>query len=585
MRTSPLVFFLAVFAVAGCGGSQQESAPAPAPAAVTTAAPAAPAPAPAASQPCDDVVSFAAKEGAPRPPYAADDAGQAAAKQLVSRYLGACAETRILALTAELVRFPTVSADEPATGKSFKAMASFLEGWAKARGLGFNTIGENDAWEVTLGQGPRLVGYVMHADVVPAGEPSPEDPRGLPRGWTHPPFELVRDGDKLYGRGAEDDKGPIASVLVLLAALGQAGVRFDGQLLAILGTGEEHDWDGMVRYAGSQPLPRFTISVDAGFPLIIGESGFVAFWLALPEPPKAGPGSKARIVTLSGGEFLTQVPGEAWMALMPSAKETLEAFEKRVAAALLAEEKARAGTPFTFAATTEDGLLTVTVKGAAVHSSTADEGHNALWPLASLAQRLSLEADAHEAFLRFIAKKLDGDHFGEKLGLAYADPLMGKLLVAPTVLRKKDGQVQLGINMRRPSGLSSADFGKKLDALLEKLKRDVDGKLVELADKRWVGEPALASQTGPLVPTLLEVYRAHTGDAAAQPKTIRGGTYARLFPGAVSFGPSFPGRPYRGHAPDEYVELSTLKSLAAMLLEATVKLSAEQPARTAAAGD
>ena len=49
----------------------------------------------------------------------------------------------------------------------------------------------------------------------------------------------------------------------------------------------------------------------------------------------------------------------------------------------------------------------------------------------------------------------------------------------------------------------------------------------------------------PAVQVCLEAYRAVTGEDA-QPYTIGGGTYARHFPNAVSFGPEHPERP----APD-----------------------------------
>ena len=58
-----------------------------------------------------------------------------------------------------------------------------------------------------------------HTDVVPPGE-----------GWTHDPFGgEVRDG-RVYGRGACDMKGGIASALFAVAALREAGVSLGGTL-------------------------------------------------------------------------------------------------------------------------------------------------------------------------------------------------------------------------------------------------------------------------------------------------------------------------------------------------------------------
>ncbi len=57
-----------------------------------------------------------------------------------------------------------------------------------------------------------------------------------------------------------------------------------------------------------------------------------------------------------------------------------------------------------------------------------------------------------------------------------------------------------------------------------------------------------------------------------KPKTIRGGTYSRLFPGAVNFGPALPDHEYRGHAPDEYIEAEALQLMNETVLEALVRL-------------
>jgi dipeptidase D len=90
--------------------------------------------------------------------------------------------------------------------------------------------------------------------------------------------------------------------------------------------------------------------------------------------------------------------------------------------------------------------------------------------------------------------------------------------------------------------------------------------------ERYIGDPAQADLAGTLVPALLDIYRRHTGQADAKPISIRGGTYARLFPGAVDFGPALPGRPYRGHAPDEYIDYDALVLTTKMLFDAVLVL-------------
>ena len=64
------------------------------------------------------------------------------------------------------------------------------------------------------GDGGRSLILNGHIDVVP---PASEEL------WTHPPFEAVRDGDWLYGRGAGDMKAGLAAMTGAVRALVQAG--------------------------------------------------------------------------------------------------------------------------------------------------------------------------------------------------------------------------------------------------------------------------------------------------------------------------------------------------------------------------
>jgi acetylornithine deacetylase len=64
------------------------------------------------------------------------------------------------------------------------------------------------------GEGGRSLILNGHVDVVP---PAAEEL------WTHPPFEAVRDGDWLYGRGAGDMKAGLAALTGAVRALARAG--------------------------------------------------------------------------------------------------------------------------------------------------------------------------------------------------------------------------------------------------------------------------------------------------------------------------------------------------------------------------
>ncbi|HVE86303.1 MAG TPA: M20/M25/M40 family metallo-hydrolase, partial [Myxococcales bacterium] len=389
------------------------------------------------------------------------------------------------------------------------------------------------------------------------------------------PFEAVVEGDLLYGRGTEDDKGPTAAALVAMRALSAAGYRPRERVQLIIGMGEEHSWDGMVKYSKEMPKPRHVVSLDANFPVVVSEFGFVGWTLVSRDdaPPPTRKEKCARVIAASGGSFLTQVPAEATATLAPPPAESAAKLLARVQA-IAREDQAARGAPFAVEVTAAPGdpkNVLVKTTGKSVHSSVADQGANPLWPLAAIADRAGVCQTGPGRLLRVLAGKLDGDHFGVKLGLAYSDPVMGKLLVIPTVLRTEGGRATLGINMRRPAGMDNAAFQEKLNATLQALSREY-GPLEEDASQRFLGEPHVADVHGDLVPTLLSIYSELTGAQDPKPIAVRGGTYARLFPGAVSFGPELPGKTYRGHAPDEAIELSTLELLTRAALEVVLRL-------------
>ena len=111
-------------------------------------------------------------------------------------------------------------------------VARYVVGFCRGVGL------ETELQEVLLGRpnahawlqdepGPTLV-FNTHMDTVPAGA-----------GWSVDPFGgEIQDG-KVFGRGAVDAKGPLASFLTAIEALKGSGVRLKGRLLLTGAADEE----------------------------------------------------------------------------------------------------------------------------------------------------------------------------------------------------------------------------------------------------------------------------------------------------------------------------------------------------------
>ena len=76
----------------------------------------------------------------------------------------------------------------------------------------------------------------------------------------------------------------------------------------------------------------------------------------------------------------------------------------------------------------------------------------------------------------------------------------------------------------------------------------------------------------PLVSRLMKVYGEYTG-RQDPPKCIGGGTYAKMIPNTLAFGPIFPGDEVREHKPDEYMELSRLMDNTKILASAIYEMA------------
>jgi succinyl-diaminopimelate desuccinylase len=142
----------------------------------------------------------------------------------------------LVALTVELIRFPTVNPP----GEAYTPCAEYLGARLKKRGFGVEFVrgegapGDTDRYPRTNviarfdGRSPgATVHFNSHIDVVEAGE-----------GWSIDPFAgIVRDG-RVYGRGACDMKGGLAASVIAAEAFMAVYPDFPGAI-EISGTADE----------------------------------------------------------------------------------------------------------------------------------------------------------------------------------------------------------------------------------------------------------------------------------------------------------------------------------------------------------
>ncbi|QIA27268.1 M20 family metallopeptidase [Thermaerobacter sp. PB12/4term] len=161
------------------------------------------------------------------PPRAA---APAAIRALLPRLEGALPRQELVPLAQALIRARTVN---PPGGEAQAAAVAVP--WLERHGFDVATYEPRPGRTSLIARrqgaepGPTLL-WCGHLDVVEAGDPA---------AWPHPPFAGVLDGDRIYGRGAVDMKGPVAAALAAAAAIARLGGPRRGQLVLALVADEE----------------------------------------------------------------------------------------------------------------------------------------------------------------------------------------------------------------------------------------------------------------------------------------------------------------------------------------------------------
>lgn len=368
--------------------------------------------------------------------------------------------------------------------------------------LGISAVNRDGrvAW-AEIGQGEEIVGILGHLDVVPVGE-----------GWTHDPRGEVC-GDRLYGRGAVDDKGPVLAALFAMKAVQDAGTPLKRRVRLIFGQNEETgDWEDMAWYREHEQLPAFGFTPDADFPAIYGEKGILRYELSLPL-------EQSGFVSIEGGNAPNMVP--SWAKAADAAGRGWEA------------------------------------AGKSAHASTPEQGENAI---SALMRRLSAEG-VESPLVKFYVNHIGSDLHGERMGCDFRDEQSGRLTLNAGMLRTEGERAALILDVRCPVTFREEQVRAALEAAAGPY-----GIAVRKTDEQ---PPVYMDRDGPVIRTMLSVYRELTGDAS-EPKVIGGGTYARAMPGIVAFGPMLPGRECTEHREDEYILLEDL-FLAERIYEKTIE--------------
>lgn len=471
---------------------------------------------------------------APAPAVPGDTAVKAA-KHAVTAYRDDVVDTLARLVGYNTVADPDVPCERNPRHQAFK---DYLRQEAERLGLDFADYG--CVAVVGLGQGADRVGLVAHGDVQPVDATK----------WKKSPFELDRTSEpgRLLARGAEDDKGPIATALYAMKSLKDLQVPLSKRIELYVYMAEESDWAPLEAFITTHPLPQINITLDAEYPAVTAEKGYGTLAVTLAPAAAAAPAAGPWVKAFKGGFFGSQIPEDA-EALVANAPPALEA-------QIRARAGRQAGMHYEFAR--QDGDLVVTAKGVSAHSSKPEDGVNAISMLADALAVQPWPDTQAGALVNFLNDMVGTGYYAEKFGnIAYRDAFMGPMTFAPTVIRQPKGEgggLELAINIRRPQGKSAAQLTNEINAALAQWQ----GAHVQLANiAMQIGDPWV-QKDAPQLPVLLKTFAYFTGVKDPKPLAIGGGTNSRLFPHAVSFGPAMPHTVYTGHSEHEFITTKQL---------------------------
>lgn len=401
----------------------------------------------------------------------------------------------ILRDITRLVAVPSVEGT-PEPGAPFGAgpRAALDKALEIAAELGLETYNAEGyiGWAQTgpIAGGQKYLATITHTDVVPEGN-----------GWDADPYTVrVRDG-WLLGRGVSDDKGPGILCLYALKYLKDSGIKLKYPVRALLGTNEETNMHDVDYYAAHYPMPAFCFTPDAEFPVCNGEKGGFNGEIVSPRL------ENGVILDFQGGVARNAVPDRAFctVRVAPDDIECTEGVTKEAG---------------------ENGATVLRGQGKSGHAAMPAGTVNAISLLVDCLLHNHIGTEAEQAYLR-VLQKLHAATDGSAVGIAADDGLFDPLTIIGGTIGQEDGVIRQSFDCRYPTNTDP----EKMTAALEQ----VCGTAAHL-ENLTSRVPFYIAADSPAIQTLINTYNEVTGEQQT-PFTMGGGTYARHFPYAVSFGP------------------------------------------------
>ena len=423
---------------------------------------------------------------------------------------------------------------------------AFRTALAKCEEFGFETFDAHHyGGHAEIGEGEECMGILAHLDVVPLGE-----------GWDYDPLGGTIENGRMYGRGTNDDKGPAVASMYAMRAVKESGIQLNKRVRLIFGLDEEvGEWEGIDKYFEEAGEPDFGFTPDADFPLVQAEMGILVFDLV--KKFKKAPKQGYVLKSIQGGRAYNMVADSCTAVITgdnAAIKSKVEAYWEHTAYEISCRARGRS--------------MEVITRGVPAHGAHPEKGLNAISVMMDFLKEIPFENEDVNDFIEFFNKKIGFNIHGWMIGAGLKDEISGDLIWNTGIIDVNEERGSLTINVRYPV---TGNAEEVYDGIAHHLD-EYDVGVVKGPHKEGIYIPA----EDPLVETLMDIYRKHTGDTTTPPIITGGGTYARAMKHGVAYGIKFPGEEATEHQKNEYIDLENMMKAAAIYAEAIVRLCSDE---------
>ena len=322
-------------------------------------------------------------------------------------------------------------------------------------------------------------------------------------GWNTDPYDMVVKDGYLMGRGVVDNKGPLILTYYMGKFFKDLGAPLPYSLRMMAGCDEESGMEDVEYYIHHYEEPVFLFTPDSEFPLCNGEKGCLCGNFT------SGRFEDGAIMDFQGGMAHNAVADQASAVIRANPEQCPEADRITVTAV--------------------DGGVRIEAAGIGGHASHAEGTINAIGLIADYLLENSLVTKEEEKF--------------------------PPLSIIGGMIRMEDGVLKQNFDSRYPTNTTGSDLVKKLSDL----GAQYGVKVTDVEDS----VPFYIGVDKPEIKACLDAGNEIRG-VDGKPFTMGGGTYARHFKNAISFGTEIPAEPLpdfvgKIHTFDEGIGIDRLK--------------------------